>query len=218
MTTYEDDRFCRLSRKNGTLSNVRAVVDRHQVFWKESVAAYEMVDGEKGVRMDVVSHDGVQPGKYHYSSYNLTAGNLGPLDPAHNTNLEIRAFYASLSSFTLSFTLHDNIPPQQQQRQVAGGLLEVERGDFVRRPGRKPLSNGSEGANYRAVRGREFGGGEILDELVLPFYHYCIGHPYVPSSSLQPVKVDPKDIDHQATSPDRQVPLQQDPALPAAKA
>jgi hypothetical protein len=109
MTTYQDDRFCRLSRKNGTLGNVRHVVEQHELFWKESIAGYERVDGV-GVKMDVVSHDGAQPGNYHYTSYNLTTNNLGPLDPAHNTNLDIRSFYASLSSFTLSFTLHDNIP------------------------------------------------------------------------------------------------------------
>ena len=109
MTTYDDDRYCRLSRKNGTVGIVRKIVDRFEDFWKESVAGYQRLNGT-GVTMDVVSHDNVDSEKNHYSKYALNASYLGPLDTNYNTNLDIRAFYASLSSFTLSFPIHDEIP------------------------------------------------------------------------------------------------------------
>ncbi|GMH80171.1 hypothetical protein TrLO_g11621 [Triparma laevis f. longispina] len=132
-TTYDDDRYCRLGRKNATLDSVNEVVDSYYVsITQNSLAGYSLLNSRNAtndrtedtslpistsasldplpLKMTAESYVSGDPTSITPAVYNITSSDLGPLDPRHNTDLSIKEFYARLSSFRLSFFLADSVP------------------------------------------------------------------------------------------------------------
>ena len=102
-TTYDDDRFCRLSRKNATFDSVDRVVSGYYHGVADAyLAGYLNLPLQTGssppdaidpIVMTVESYDN-DPDRFIERAYNLTGLSLGPLDYRRLTTRDVSEFYA----------------------------------------------------------------------------------------------------------------------------
>eukprot|EP00518_Triparma_eleuthera_P001237 CAMPEP_0182459704 /NCGR_PEP_ID=MMETSP1319-20130603/4772_1 /TAXON_ID=172717 /ORGANISM="Bolidomonas pacifica, Strain RCC208" /LENGTH=508 /DNA_ID=CAMNT_0024658675 /DNA_START=149 /DNA_END=1671 /DNA_ORIENTATION=+ len=128
-TTYDDDRFCRLSRKNATFDAVGRVVEGYfGGVAEEYLAGYNTTEDGTPIEpliMTVKNYDN-DPDKLITSKYNLTKESYGPLDYRKVSLQDVSAFYASLESFRITFSLKDSVPtPSRMSATESDGACYI---------------------------------------------------------------------------------------------
>ena len=126
-TTYDDDRFCHLARKNQTYDAISYAVDNYyHMLGNKSLAGYELLYTDNAANdYDFVPSPSSTPypitllssnyeeGTSHLikeKSYDLTPGDLGPVDITLRSGVEIKEFYSSLQKFKLVMQVKDTLP------------------------------------------------------------------------------------------------------------
>jgi hypothetical protein len=125
--TLDDDRFCRLSRRNVTLESVQRIISNYYDLPDSSLAQYMLLnttDEDTMYTPNSTAVNGLAPITFTSWSYDPMGTSLpkvvdvvtvnqsyaGPLDPLYHNSSAIRSFYARLASFSLDFKLNDVIP------------------------------------------------------------------------------------------------------------
>ena len=108
-TTYDDDRFCHISRVNKTFDSVFNVLSAYSDSVTNRSLAMYTHDNNTLVTMDV---DSFELGGTSTTSemYVLSPSDLGPIDIRHRNLVQLREFYSSLIQFRVHLQLNDTVP------------------------------------------------------------------------------------------------------------